>query len=126
MNYFKFVKTSDVSNHGLQFYLDGMNEENGEISGVFKRIRRGDYGIFAKAEIDDPQKGITWVVLNYNSIRDDLLKEIGDRHWYATRFLQEIGADWGMIESMNQLKITKRMDTGTLLGHGDRREDEKA
>ena len=41
--YEEFVKTTDISDHYFQFYLDGMNEENGEISGVFKRMRRGDY-----------------------------------------------------------------------------------
>lgn len=118
------MKTTDKSNHGLQFYLDGMSEEGGEISGIFKRVRRGDYGEFAKAEIDDPQKGLTWVVLHHSIIREDLLNEVGDRHWYTTRFLQQIGASWSYVELLNQSKLMKREETGTILGKGDKRQDE--
>ena len=72
MDYFDFVGTTDLSNNNLQFYLDGMNEENGEISGIFKRVRRGDYGRDAKFDIDI--KGLSWVVLEYDNIRQDLIK----------------------------------------------------
>ncbi len=42
-NYEKFVRDNSFSvSDDIQFYLDGMNEEYGEISGVIKRMRRGD------------------------------------------------------------------------------------
>ena len=67
MDYFDFVKTTDISNHDLQFYLDGMNEENGEISGVLKRVRRGDFGKEPKRLIE--KLGINYIVLNFPDIK---------------------------------------------------------
>ena len=119
--YEDFVKSTDISDHDFQFYLDGMNEENGEISGVFKRLRRGDYGDQAKR---DMKLGINYVLLNYPAVCDDVIKEIGDRHWYTTRFLQEIGSSWKEVERINLQKLTKRKEQGKIMGHGDAREDE--
>ncbi len=116
--YEEFVKTTDVSNHDIQFYLDGMNEENGEISGVFKRIRRGDYG----NEIKNNSNGnVKEIIINNENILDDLIKELGDRHWYTTRFLQEIGCSWSEVENVNMQKLRKRKSEGKILGHGDNR-----
>ena len=49
--YNKIIEDTDVSNKSFQFYLDGMSEESGEISGVLKRVRRGDYGTMAQEMI---------------------------------------------------------------------------
>ena len=122
-NYEDFVETTDKSNHNLQFYIDGMNEENGEISGIFKRVRRGDYGEDAKSDIDQ-HNGINYIVIAYPKIKMDILKEMGDRHWYTTRFLQEIGSSWLEVETINKDKLTKREKTNTILGHGDNRESD--
>ncbi len=119
MDYYDFVKETDLSDNNLQFYIDGMTEENGEISGIFKRVRRGDYGEVAKQEID--QNGLKFVIMKYDDIRDDLLKEIGDRHWYTTRLLQEIDSSWGDVEVLNMKKLSKRKSEGKIMGHGDNR-----
>ena len=121
MDYFDFVKTTDISNHNLQFYLDGMNEENGEISGVLKRVRRGDYGEDAKMEIEE--RGIKWVISVYPDIKLAIIKEIGDRHWYTTRLLQEIGQNWEVVEQTNISKLSNRKKRGVIMGHGDEREN---
>jgi len=120
IDYEDFCESTDISNQSLQFYLDGMNEENGEISGIFKRIRRGDYGEEAKG-IMAMQNDLEWIIKNVKGVRTDILKEIGDRHWYTTRFLQKIDADWQMVESVNVDKLKKRVDDGTLMGKGDNR-----
>ena len=112
MTYEDFAETTDVSNQSIQFYLDGMNEENGEISGIFKRIRRGDYGVEAKRVIDNStevENGLEWVLHNIEGVRDDILKEIGDRHWYTTRFLQKIDSSWKEVEVLNVDKLKKRL-----------------
>ncbi len=119
MTYEDFAETTDVSNQSLQFYLDGMNEENGEISGIFKRIRRGDYGEEAKTSIET--KGLKWVVMGNNEIKNDILKEIGDRHWYTTRFLQNIDSTWKEVEIINVDKLKKRLRDGKIVGKGDNR-----
>lgn len=116
IDYEDFCEGTDVSNQDIQFYLDGMNEENGEISGIFKRIRRGDYGIEAMTTDD-----LRWVIKNVKGVRTDILKEIGDRHWYTTRFLQKIGADWQMVESVNVDKLKKRLKDNKIIGKGDNR-----
>jgi len=121
LDYWKFTKTTDISDHDLQFYLDGMSEEHGELFGVFKRMRRGDYGVWTKQAFKDglPLKKI----LDFNSeALRDVKKELGDHHWYETRFIQELGYDWKHIEDVNMSKLDKRVETGTLMGKGDDRE----
>ncbi len=120
MDYKDFVKTTDISNHDLQFYLDGMNEENGEISGVLKRVRRGDFGEIHKRLIEE--RGIKYIIMHDPIIKLALMKEIGDRHWYTTRFLQEIEETWENIEDLNMNKLGTRKDKKMIMGHGDERE----
>ena len=121
LSYEDFVKTTDLSNHDLQFYLDGMNEENGEISGIFKRARRGDYGEESKNRFRD--FGIEDVIKQNPKIKEDVIKEIGDRHWYTLRFLQEIGVTWDEVIVTNRGKLKKRKESGKIMGHGDNREN---
>ncbi len=124
-DYEKFVKTTDVKigEHDLEFYFDGMREESGEISGVLKRIRRGDYGQDARDFA--MKKGVGSVLKINKQARLDFMKEIGDEHWYQTRALQELGLTWEDIESMNIEKLKKRLETGTIVGKGDNRENVK-
>ncbi|KKN06019.1 hypothetical protein LCGC14_1081650 [marine sediment metagenome] len=121
LEYDEFIGTTDLSNHDIQYYLDGMNEENGEISGIFKRVRRGDYGEEAKRDIEF--ENIKYVIDNYPKISNDLVKEIGDRHWYTLRLLQKIGVTWEEVMAINQDKLTKRKEQSKIMGHGDRREE---
>ena len=119
MDYQEFVKSTDISNCNLQFYVDGMTEESGEISGIFKRVRRGDYGEQAKEDIDE--LGLRYVLSTYDDVRQDMLKELGDIHWYTSRFIQEIGSTWGEVEAINTEKLMKRKIDGKIMGHGDNR-----
>ena len=123
MDYDEFVKTTDLSNHDLQFYLDGMSEEHGELMGVFKRVRRGDYGKEAKAGIEDSIRGIEWVINNFPEVKKAIQKELGDYGWYKTRFIQESGWTRELIDSINQDKLTNRKYKGKIMGHGDEREN---
>ncbi len=119
--YEKFTESTDISNHSMQFYLDGMSEEGGELSGVFKRIRRGDFGKDAKYDVEDPDKGLLYVVLHYPEIKKAIISEIGDRHWYTTRFLSKTGVNWNEIMDYNKSKLVKRKENGTIMGHGEER-----
>lgn len=121
--YEEFVKTSDLSNHGLQFYLDGMTEEHGELVGIFKRVRRGDYGGEAKKLIET--YGLKYIIDSYPEVSDAVQKELGDYQWYYTRLVQECGWNRELIDKVNLEKLTKRVKTGTLMGRGDNREDGK-
>lgn len=123
MNYEDFVKTTDISNHDLQFYLDGMTEEHGELMGVFKRVRRGDYGKVAKTAMEDPTRGIRWIIEKFPEVKKAIQKELGDYGWYKTRFIQECGWTGELIDSINQRKLTNRKKEGVIMGHGDEREN---
>lgn len=124
--YEKFTESTDVSNQSLQFYLDGMSEEGGELSGVLKRVRRGDYDINtydtdAKVSKVIERLGLEYVLLNFPEIRKDIISEIGDRHWYTTRFLSNIGINWNEVMDYNKSKLVKRKEDGTIMGHGEER-----
>ena len=122
MSYEEFIETTDISNHELQFYLDGMSEEHGELIGIFKRVRRGDYGEEAKRDIE--VEGIQYVIENYPAITKDVQKELGDYDWYKLRFEQNLGWSRKMIDKINWDKLAKRKEVGKIMGHGDERENE--
>jgi len=123
--YEKFTESTDISNNSMQFYLDGMSEEGGELSGVLKRVRRGDYDINTytdtKASENIERLGLEYVLLNFPEIRKDIVSEIGDRHWYTTRFLSKIGVNWNEVMDYNKSKLVKRKEDGTIMGHGEER-----
>ena len=118
--YEKFLEKTDVSTHNPIFYIFGILEEAGEIAGVCKRAMRGDYGSLVRS---DAEHGNWGLVFRNKEIRTDLLKEKGDKHWYGTRLLQVIGESWDLVKTMNLTKIKKRLETHTILGKGDAREE---
>lgn len=115
------METTDISNHQLQFYLDGMSEEHGELIGIFKRVRRGDYGEEAKRDIEF--EGLKYVIENYPAITKDVQKELGDYDWYKLRFEQNLEWSRKLIDDINMKKLKKRKNTETIMGHGDEREE---
>ena len=126
--YEKFVETSDSKPMDVQFYLDGMNEEHGEISGVIKRMRRGDYnkldlkyGLTVSGYLT--KFGLKETLDLFDKCMEDLVKEIGDHHWYQTRFNQTLGLSWNDIESLNVKKLKKRIKQNRIIGKGSYREE---
>lgn len=131
LSYEEFVETTDLkvdADDDIQFYLDGYNEEHGEISGVIKRMRRGDYdkhggrGGFRCSEYLI-KYGLKKTLLEFDECRIDLLKEIGDEHWYITRFLQVIGITWNQVEKLQIIKLKKRVEQNKIIGSGSNREE---
>lgn len=122
MDYEEFTETTDISDHDLQFYLDGMSEEHGELFGVFKRMRRGDYGEEIKKQFKQGFP-LYQIIHTNHDILIDIFKELGDHHWYETRFIQELGYSWKDVEELNMNKLDKRIETKTLMGKGDNREN---
>ncbi len=118
--YEKIIEETDVSNKSFQFYLDGMSEESGEISGVFKRVRRGDYEKIAQEMIEAPD-GVLKVLENFPDVKEDFLQEVGDREWYTNRALNRIKLTLGDVLDMNAQKVIGRKKDGTILGKGDHR-----
>ena len=129
-NYEEFVKTTDFkvdADDDIQFYLDGMNEEHGEIFGVIKRMRRGDYDDLTIDSVTVSKYlikyGLKNTIIEFDKPRGDLLKEIGDEHWYLTRFLQVIGISWNQIKLLNMEKLKKRVSQNKIIGSGSYREN---
>ena len=118
--YEKIINSTDISNQSFQFYLDGMSEESGEISGVLKRVRRKDYGVEAQEIIEAPD-GVLKVLENFPDILEDFLQEVGDREWYTNRALNRLGLTLGDVFQMNATKVKRRIDNGTIRGKGDKR-----
>jgi len=118
--YEKIVNSTDISNKSFQFYLDGMSEESGEISGVLKRVRRKDYGAEAQELIEAPD-GVLKVLENFPDVKEDFLQEVGDREWYTNRALNRLGLTLGDVLQINAIKVKRRIDNGTIRGKGDKR-----
>lgn len=111
-----------MGQHDIEFYFDGMREESGEISGVLKRIRRGDYG--EKTMKLSMTKGMGYALKHDDTALRDFVKELGDEHWYQTRALQELGLSWLYVEKVNMEKLKKRKESGKIIGKGSDRENE--
>ena len=112
----------------IQFYLDGIAEEHGEIFGVLKRARRGDYddildAMHYQAYPSNHMKeyGIKETLKTFPKVREDFIKEVGDHHWYMTRLLQRLGFSWEEIETENMEKLKKRIKKKNLVGKGSNR-----
>ena len=118
--YEKIIEDTDISNKSFQFYLDGMSEESGEISGVLKRVRRGDYGKIAQEMIEAPD-GVLKVLENFPDLLEDFLQEVGDREWYTNRALNRLKLTLGHVLEMNAKKVIGRNKKGPILGKGDKR-----
>jgi len=118
--YEKIINSTDISNKSFQFYLDGMSEESGEISGVLKRVRRKDYGAEAQELIEAPD-GVLKVLENFPDVLEDFLQEVGDREWYTNRALNRLGLTLGDVLDKNAIKVKRRIDNGTIRGKGDKR-----
>lgn len=118
--YEKIIEETDISNKSFQFYLDGMSEESGEISGVLKRVRRGDYEKIAQEMIEAPD-GVLKVLENFPDVKEDFLQEVGDREWYTNRALNRLKLTLGDVLDMNAKKVIGRKRDGTIRGKGDKR-----
>ena len=106
----------------FQFCLDGMNEEHGEINGVIKRMRRGDYGVSVQNSI--VRVGLQNTLMAFPRCKDDLLQEIGDYHCYTTKFLSMLNLTIHDAENRNVIKYElKHPPKHTTINTGNKRED---
>lgn len=104
--YEQFVK--DTAKFGLDssnliHFTLGLGEEAGEALGKVKRIIRDDGGKLT------PER------------RKELLKEIGDNHYYGTCLVLVLDSNWDEVEKISMEKITDRISRGVLQGEGDNR-----
>lgn len=90
----------------------GLAEEAGEFVGKIKKIIRSgqDPNALCSSEFSDAV-----------SIRNVLMKELGDVLWYVTAAAKELGFTLEQIAQMNIEKLKGRQDRGTLSGSGSDR-----
>ena len=87
----------------LVYYALAINEEAGELAGKVKKIYRDRDGIMADGD------------------KEALIDEMGDVLWYLTRLCEVIEVPLSMIAFRNLVKLTGRVERGTIRGSGDKR-----
>lgn len=87
--------------NGLCYTILGLTGEAGELANKAKKILRGDYEI--------------------HTIRDEMVKELGDVLWYIFAVSEELNIDIDVVAEMNAKKLLDRKDRGVLKGSGDNR-----
>lgn len=87
----------------LSYVLLGLSGEVGEINNVAKKIIRDSNG-----EISE-------------SITNTLKKELGDVFWYTARLCKILNVSMDEVIEQNVLKLSKRLEAGTIKGSGDNR-----
>lgn len=81
----------------------GLCGETGEIANKAKKIIRDDNGILTE------------------SIKKDLIDELGDALWYIANTASELGIDLNAIACINLDKLRDRENRGVISGSGDKR-----
>ncbi len=84
---------------------------------VAKGVRKGEFG-----EADAKWFADFRVALMGSDLAP-LLKEYGDVMWQMNKSLDDMGVKAGDVAQCNLNKLGKRLETGTICGSGDNRED---
>lgn len=107
--YQEFTATTDKYPKHLSMlcHVLGLSSEVGEVQGKLKKLLRGDYE--GKPE---------------NEWKEAFTSEMGDVLWYITRLCSDVDITLQDLMQQNKDKLTKRMETNTIKGDGDKREEE--
>lgn len=96
---------TDISGKALWYYALGLSGEAGEFAEKVKKIYRDKGGNISEED------------------RQLLLKELGDITWYKSRAAKYLGSSSEQVAVMNIQKLRKRVETDTISGSGDNREE---
>ena len=88
---------------GWLYYVMGISGEAGELMEKVKKLFRDKQGI-----VDD-------------EFKQDLIKEMGDYHWYSARLCDAFGIKYSEIPKQNTEKLLSRLERNKLHGDGDNR-----
>lgn len=126
------IASRDYPNIPFYFAL-GLTGEAGEVSNKLKKLWRDKY--YTKAiEMNKANLGtqISQDDLVIASARrlftheelDGIRKELGDTLWYIAAIADSLGMKLSEVAYQNLSKCKKRVETGTLHGTGDDREEQ--
>ena len=91
------------SEYKLMYPVLGLAGEAGEIANKVKKIYRDNAGELTEAT------------------REALIDELGDVLWYVAAVANDLGTTMERAASLNNMKLLKRLEKGTLKGSGDNR-----
>jgi NTP pyrophosphatase (non-canonical NTP hydrolase) len=97
------TSAQDCINPGWLYYVLGIGDEAGELLGKIKKLFRDHNGVIT------------------DEFKKDLIKEMGDYHWYSARLCSAFGIDYNEVAIQNLKKLKKRVENGTIHGNGDNR-----
>jgi NTP pyrophosphatase (non-canonical NTP hydrolase) len=88
-------------NDAFEYTIFGLCSEAGEVAGKYKKFLRDD--------------------TDWDTLQDDIAKELGDVMWYVDRIADEFGLSLTTILEANVAKLQARKVNNTLGGSGDER-----
>lgn len=92
-------------------YLGLQNaSEAGETAGKLAKAIRGDYD----------KSGLAGA-FQYDALRDDIKKELGDQLWYISEIARQFGLSLSEVAQANLNKLQDRATRGVIKGSGDNR-----
>ena len=114
------------------YYALGLMGEAGEVADKLKKFWRDKYYIYA-TEINEANVGTRISrddiviagarrMMTYSD-RDAIRKELGDTLWYIAAIADSLGMSLSEVAYQNLSKCKKRVETGTIHGEGDNREE---
>lgn len=93
----------EMLHENLDYLVDGLASEVGELCSKVKKVRRDKHGQFLPEDV----VGVS--------------KEIGDAQWYLNRIATVFGLIMSVILRENRGKLLKRKEEGKVQGSGDER-----
>lgn len=96
----------------VQYSVEGLTEEAGEVAGKLKKYWRDKVYLFPERyELNNPPE----------DVKDGILKELGDVLWYVNDMALLLGYSLEEVANMNIEKLYGRVKRGTIHGQGDDR-----
>ena len=91
----------EMLHENLDYLMDGLASEVGELFSKVKKVRRDKHGKFVQGDVNG------------------VAKELGDIQWYSNRIADVFGLAMSGILRGNRDKLIKRQEEGKLQGSGD-------
>lgn len=114
------IASQDCPN--IPFYLAlGLTGKVGDISNKLKKFWRDKY--YTNAIEDDLMMAAARRMFKRGEL-DGIRKELGDTLWYIAAIADSLGMKLSEVAYQNLSKCKKRVETGTLHGTGDDREEQ--
>ena len=93
----------EMLHENLDYLVEGLMSEVGELSSKVKKVRRDKEGRFLPED------------------RNGISKEIGDVQWYSNKIAAVFDLKMSDILRGNRSKLLKRKEEGKVVGSGDNR-----